>query len=60
MKINEDQQIHEEGVYLSNISAEEIAKTNNIQPLALPFLYTFCSHYFFFFLFFFLAHFLLF
>lgn len=40
MKINEVQLIHEGG-YLSNTSTEEIAQTNNSQPPALPFLYTF-------------------
>lgn len=40
MKINEVQQIQEEGVYLSNTSAEEVAKNNNTQPLALLFLHT--------------------
>lgn len=48
MKINEVQQIHEEGVYLPNTSAEEIAKNNNTRLLALPFLYTFHSLFFFF------------
>lgn len=41
MKINEVQLIQEGGGYLSNTSTEEIAQTNNSQPPALPFLYTF-------------------
>lgn len=50
MKINEGQQIHQEGVYLSNTSAEEIAKITTVSPWLCHSSTHFVPFYLFFFL----------